>query len=212
MVGTDKNLRLAGRLLRVIERHANAHPSLGWIKESAEKNARDFINAAAVYSTSSIARLKERKEGLIALDELKVLLKGYIPMISSFYPLAEINITNITGNTPDDTLRFTERVLEVIQSQSNAADNQLVTEFITRVSASWEKALKEWTEYENADEELRNASKNLQSAKALFNTDLGIIRRTLAAVLGRTHADVRKLMISSSYTPDPEDPQTPPEP
>lgn len=212
MISNDKALRLAGRLVRVLDRNADSHSAMNFIKDRARERALNVIKAMDVYTKALKIRTKERNEGLSALSTLTDTLRAYIPMASVTYPHLNVNLKNLTGVTPDDTLQMTDAILDHFQTEPDFESNSTAVEFVNAVSGVWEKAMKEWSEYESADFELQTAAENLRNAKALFHEDLGVVRRTLAAIIGRSHTDVRKLTLSSSYTRDPEDPEDPEDP
>ncbi|MBU1221458.1 hypothetical protein KKF34_02815 [Myxococcota bacterium] len=212
MLSTDKSVRLANRLLRVIERHSNAHPAMSISRERTLERTNKFINDAQNYMITYKERSKERKEGLGAVSDLEDALRSFVPMISNIYPHLKINLTNLTGTTPDDTLTFTDIMMEEVQMQPDFETNTMAKDIMNNVSTAWQTAMKEWTEYENADSNFKAASEALNTSKALFHGELTMMRRTLAAVIGRTHPDVRKLTVQSSTTKDIDDPPENPTP
>ncbi|MBN2723386.1 MAG: hypothetical protein JXR95_04880, partial [Deltaproteobacteria bacterium] len=161
MISNEKSVRLATRLLRVIERNPNTHPALNVIKDGIAERAGSFIKASEKWNTAMKLRVKERNEGLNAMNEFTATLRSYIPMIANSYPFLNISITNLIGTTPDDTLNFTDAIMEQIQAQPDFSTNTIANEFINNISPVWQNAMKEWAEYENSDSELRTASENM---------------------------------------------------
>ncbi|MBU1220795.1 hypothetical protein KKF34_10100 [Myxococcota bacterium] len=206
MIGTDKSKRLATRLLRIIERNKDSHPVIKTIHERTTNRALSFLEAAERWTIARSLMRKEKKEGLLALKELKKTARCFVPVLSDLYPHLKINMSIVNKNTVDDIFTEIVQLIYNIESETGYGECATSKESIRVLKSCLDAAIEEWKEFENLQAEVAESSAALNAERKVFNNELRIIRRTLASAIGRTHPDVRRLTLKSSTSKDTEDP------
>jgi hypothetical protein len=199
--------RLAGRVIRIIQRRKASSPVIGAYEGTTVPKARAFTQAYDRTATYAGTYRKEMNEGRNAVGVLLTAMRAWIPLVARDVSGLIASVFGDQPNVPDDVIDDAERLITIIDLHRNAADEPLPYReaALAQLTPALESAAKEWQEAESADKTYQDLLQTVRAAADAFDVDLIALRRSLIAVGGRNDKDYQKLRAIRAAAADEDD-------
>jgi len=199
--------RLAARCIRIHARQRGKAPALAAYDDSLAVRAVAYVDYYDALRQAAKLRMKERREGKLAIDELIRAIRSWAPIVAR--DIEDVRAGEFGENTavPDDAIRDGKELLKYGTEHVDQAGQPLSYADALKedLGGALETAEAEWGEAEQAQEGYAALRAQVLETGILLEQDLVAYRRTLRSEIGGTHPDYQKLRIDRIRTPDADD-------
>lgn len=189
--------RLAGRALRVLERHIAAHPALQILEPTLRPAVSDFVvahSAVAGHRTNASGQTSVIHR---AATTLRDRMQLWAALVQHGMPDLDPDTLRVTVGPPDDLLNAAADMLGMLDDESTRIGSlAYAQEMRADIAGAMELLTAEQQALQDSlarEQQLRAAAR---LAGARLHDELIALRLVLAKLLGRSHRDYQKLRMT----------------
>ena len=195
---SQKSLRrLARRVIGVLNKHKDNEASIAAFVGSLDQKAKAFAAAYDAVNSDDPGRKQKQLQGRAELEELARLVRMWIPVVQTAIP--SLHAATYTGKSgvPDDVLLGAESLLAAVEQHATTSETEpewreaFVAELqpaIDAVVGAHASHVRRRAGYAELRAEARETALTLYKELIAF-------RKTLAAAIGKSHPDYRRLLV-----------------